>query len=137
MQAEALYNSIDQHFPIPPSAYMDTICCWELVHLYKLGPDFWNILTFSSLCAKTPLLQMWSYREKSGQLLVEQLQDFIKEVDKLQIKMKIQKMQKRNSSSYRSYKISIIRHLIQMHIITLQFAKEMIPLSPKLQDKRC
>ena len=53
------------------------------------------MLTFNYLCAKTPLLQTWPYKEKAGQLLVEQLQCFIKEVDDLYNKIKNVKYIKR------------------------------------------
>ena len=39
--------------------------------MYKLGLDFWDILTFNRLYTKAPLLQTWPYREESRQLLVE------------------------------------------------------------------
>ena len=73
---------------MPPSLYINTMCRWQLAYMYKLGPGFWDTLTFNRLCTKAPLLQTWPYREKDGQLLVERLQYFIKEVNNLQTEMK-------------------------------------------------
>jgi len=85
-QAEALCG-VNRRFPLPPDGYMNKLCRWQLAYIYKLRPDFWDTLTFDRLCIKAPLLQTWPYREKAGDLLVEQLQDFVQKVDNLYTEM--------------------------------------------------
>lgn len=79
LQADLVYNHPDRRYPMPPTAFMDIKCQWQLAGLYNSdNPTLGN--TLDDVKAKVPLLHEWQYREEYGGRLFEQLQNMVAKV---------------------------------------------------------
>jgi hypothetical protein len=91
-EAELQYqNHPNRRFRMPPCAWMEEECRWQLAHLFDRKRQVWSTVTTDFLYREIPQLRTWEHWESYSENLLRVLNEFEPRVDERYERIRLEK----------------------------------------------